>query len=68
MHQSGCRTEFAEHQLRLSLDERTRDHLIGLRQKEDLIEADYEGLGKCTFCGRIGHYPPAYLGLEFCCL
>lgn len=44
MDQSQCSALFPEHQLRRALDDKTMNHLLRLRQQEDLKKAGIEGL------------------------
>lgn len=44
MDMSGCKAGFADHQIRLAIDQKTMDHLLRLRQQEDLKEAGIEGI------------------------
>lgn len=44
MDQSRCEALFADHQLRLALDEKTMSHLLRLRQQDDLKASGIEGL------------------------
>lgn len=48
MDMSGCKAAFADHQIRLAVDQKTMDHLLRLRQQDDLKEAGIEGIaGQC---------------------
>lgn len=44
MSSDDCGGGFAEHQLRLALDPKTMNHLLRLRQQQDLKDSDIEGM------------------------
>ncbi len=67
MDQSGCKAQFADHQLRLCLGVKTLVRLNRLQQQQDLKEAGIEGLEECPFCNYMAVCLSILVDREFRC-